>query len=314
MSSHSYETRFTAVNYASPTINQISGDFSNLEGKVTQFNTAASTGTAEAGNQMTFFKQKLDLTKTSADNAAASFNSLRGSIFGLQMSMFYVSMLTSNMGGLEQAANNVEGAQERLNKVLQESGRNTYEYRNAVRQLENAQLQYKSAQNMTMIMQASMGLQLVNLAMSFQSVIPAIKDTINTLKSYNIVAAVSKALSGNWVALAAGLAVGAGAVIAVNRMQDTSQSELDTKNNVSGVSYDINNRYNSTQNVNNTQNTHSNFVNNNTQLYYPTNSLDSSFKGENRNFNINLMEETGDVYAAFARQNRNRLVGSGVVG
>ena len=182
------------------------------------------------------------------------------------------------MGGLEQAANNVEGAQERLNKVLRESGRNTYEYRNAVRQLENAQLQYKSAQNMTMIMQASMGLQLVNLAMSFQSVIPAIKDTIKTLKNYNIVATVSKALSGNWVALAAGLAVGAGAVIAVNRMQDTSQSELDTKNNVSGVSYDINNRYNSTQNVNNTQNTHSNFVNNNTQLYYPTNSLDSSLK------------------------------------
>ena len=95
------------------------------------------------------------------------------------MTLFISSMFISNMMAIETATNQVETAQQRLNTLIREGKRGTDEYRNAVRQLETAQINLNRAQTMTNIMTASVGLQMVSMGLSFAQAIPYITKAIN---------------------------------------------------------------------------------------------------------------------------------------
>ncbi|MFA5307556.1 MAG: hypothetical protein WC365_08965, partial [Candidatus Babeliales bacterium] len=166
------------------------------------------------------------------DKTSASLMNMRGALFGVQMGMFYVSMLTSSMMQLESAANNVEGAQERLTKVIREGGRGTLEYRNAVRQLENAQINLQRTQASVNIMTASMGLQMVSMGISFAQAIPSINAVIGTLRTFIATMTVAKALT---IVGIASLAVGAG--VAAYSLSQTNQAL--NQNKTSNVNVEV---------------------------------------------------------------------------
>lgn len=234
-----YETRFTAVNTMTPVVNEATNSMEMLRGSVNRAGDSARNASEGFrglnASISTGLMSNLSKTHQSVSNVNSQLMSLRGALFGVQMGLFYVSMLASNMMMLESAANNVEGAQERLNKVIKEGGRGTLEYRNAVRQLENAQINLQRTQTMTSIMTVAMGFQVVSMGVSFAQAVPGITKLINTLKNYNVVAAVTKALSGQWVTLAAGLAIGAGATVAVNALMNQPASSKSGNINVEVV-------------------------------------------------------------------------------
>ncbi|MFA5307008.1 MAG: hypothetical protein WC365_06185 [Candidatus Babeliales bacterium] len=212
-----YETRFTAVGSMMPAINESVQGLDMLRGSVDRAGTSArqaakdfqglnsSVSTGAMGN---FPKMGQSIS-----NVNSQLMSMRGALFGVQMGMFYVSMLTSSMMQLESASNNVEGAQERLTKVIREGGRGTLEYRNAVRQLENAQINLQRTQASVNIMTASMGLQMVSMAVSFYQAIPAISAMITKLQTYVATSVTAQALTPGvgWGTLAVGLGVAAAA-------------------------------------------------------------------------------------------------------
>ena len=231
-----YETRFTAVGSMMPAINESVQGLDMLRGSVDRAGTSArqaakdfqglnsSVSTGAMGN---FPKMGQSIS-----NVNSQLMSMRGALFGVQMGMFYVSMLTSSMMQLESAANNVEGAQERLTKVIREGGRGTLEYRNAVRQLENAQINLQRTQASVNIMTASMGLQMVSMGISFAQAIPSINAVIGTLRTFIATMTVAKALT---IVGIASLAVGAG--VAAYSLSQTNQAL--NQNKTSNVNVEV---------------------------------------------------------------------------
>ena len=225
-----YETRFVAVNTMTPAINEATQSIEMLNLKLSQTRNTAVLAAQDFRGLNTSISTGLMRDLPKVEVATVSINrqltSMRGALFGVQMGLFYVSMLTSNMMMLESATNNVEGAHERLNKVVREGGRGTEQYRSAVRQLENAQINLNRTQASVNIMTVAMGLQTVSMGISFAQAIPAIRDMINTLKSYATIQAISQALQPGmgWVKLAAGIAIGAGATYAITQMTQPAKS------------------------------------------------------------------------------------------
>ncbi len=148
-------------------------------------------------------------------------------IFSTQMSLFYVGMLTSNLNRSENATLQLEGAQQRLSEALRTSGRNSTEYRNALRAVEVAQNNLNSTNLQANVLNVAMGLNMAQMGLSAYQAIPSIRALTNTLKSYNLVATITNALSGpvGWVKLAVGAGIAAGGVAALGYvMNENSKS------------------------------------------------------------------------------------------
>ncbi len=186
------------------------GDVSQLQGAVGQAT-------------MSFEPMKIkygEVAQASEISTYRQLMSLRSVIFSVQMATFYISMFASGMLRSESSTISVERAQRNYNEAIREHGRGSEEARDALDSLTQAQIYYQRATTMSSIMTISLGLQAVSMGVSFIQAIPAIKAMITTLQTYNVVAAVSKALSGpyGWALLIGGVAVGVGAVAAINNI------------------------------------------------------------------------------------------------
>ena len=228
-----YETRFTAVNTMSLAVNQATQDVESLRV------TVGNLGQQAEDTRKSFVGLNSEITtgllpsarrgSKEVQNLNGNFMAMRGALFGVQMSLFYVSMLTSNLMAMETASNSVETAQERLNQVVREGGRGTLEYRNAVRQLETAQINFQRQQIMSTVMTVAMGFQLVSLGMSFQQVIPQITTATTALRAWVTTMTFAKALT---IVGAASLIAGVGvAAYSINQMNQ-AQTNSGNSNNI----------------------------------------------------------------------------------
>ncbi|MCW3994926.1 MAG: hypothetical protein NWE98_02100 [Candidatus Bathyarchaeota archaeon] len=233
--SFKYEMVFTANNFASNGITQITYEVQELNIRLDQTTEKASkTASSFRGLNSSITTGLLTATRdarTEFKNFDAETNrmamSLRGLIFGLQMTAFSITMITSYMYSMESAQLSLQGAQERYNEALREHGAASSEARSALRSLEQAQINYQRSATMSQIMTISLGLQFVSLVISSYQAIPAIQKLTDSLKAYNTVSAISKAMNPwGWVALAGGIAIGAGAVYAINQMQNNQKSNV----------------------------------------------------------------------------------------
>ena len=219
-SNFTYETRFTASNMASPIIMELRNNMNSL--------TVSINEAGEAADKTSRVFQR-------------SLMTMRGAIFGVQMALFTSSILISNMMAIETATNQVETAQQRLNTLIREGKRGTDEYRNAVRQLETAQINLNRAQIMTKLMTASVGLQMVSMGLSFAQAIPYIRKMIDTLKTYNLVATISKAITPGvgWAALAVGGGLAVAGAVALNAAYNQGSSKSSTSIDINVNNDDI---------------------------------------------------------------------------
>lgn len=215
-----YESRFTASNMASPVIMELRDDMNSI--------TVSINEAGEAADKTSRVFQR-------------SLMTMRGAIFGVQMALFTSSILISNMMAIETATNQVETAQQRLNTLIREGKRGTDEYRNAVRQLETAQINLNRAQIMTKLMTASVGLQMVSMGLSFAQAIPYIRKMIDTLKTYNLVATISKAITPGvgWAALAVGGGLAVAGAVALNSAYSQGSSKSSTSIDINVNNDDI---------------------------------------------------------------------------
>lgn len=256
--SYRYEIVFTAQNYTSNAMTMMSGDAGNLSMKLNDVANSADRVTTSMRSLHPELGRggfNVSLYGAKAQDATRETNmmamSLRGLIFGLQMTAFSLTMITSYMMSMESAQLSIEGAQERYNEALKEHGRNSKEARDAYRSLEQANLNYQRSLTMSNIMTVSMGLQFVSLAISAYQSLPAIEKLTRTLRTYNVVAAISKAMTP-WgiVALAGGIAIGGAAVYAMNQMEKSASTgsvnvKVDSYND--GLITEFNRRFGSNQ-------------------------------------------------------------------
>ncbi|MFA5307671.1 MAG: hypothetical protein WC365_09540 [Candidatus Babeliales bacterium] len=240
-----YETRFTAINTMTPVVNEAANSMDRLRSSTMSAGNAATQASQDFRGLNTSISTGLmrDLPRANVavENTGRSLMAMRGALFGVQMGLFYVSMLTSNMMMIETATNNVETAQERLNRVVREGGRGTEEYRNAVRQLENAHTNLQRAQTMTSIMTVAMGFQIVSMGISFAQAIPSITAMITKLQTYIATAVTAQAVTPGvgWGTLAIGLGVAATAGGAVGYYLGQSGSQQSSKVEVNMSNKDI---------------------------------------------------------------------------
>jgi hypothetical protein len=235
-----YETRFSAVNTMTPAINEAVQSVEMLRVKLDDTSTSALQASASfqglnsaissGGFSSSSYRDEVDRTTASLNS---QYMATRGLIFGAQMSMFYVSMLTSNMMMMESATNNVEGAQERLNSVIASGGRGTLEYRNAVRQLENAQTNLNRAQMMTTIMTASIGLQTLSMGVTFLQFANRVDIAGAALSAYNAILTVTHMLTPTGWAILGGAAIVGGAYVASQAYQSSQSSSTSVSVNIS---------------------------------------------------------------------------------
>jgi hypothetical protein len=211
-------------------------DWASEQRKMQSINAQSGLGSsAWAGSWGTVDKYVRQNTK--------SMNQLVGSmgrtIFSAQMSLFYIGMLTSNMNRNENATLQLEGAQQRLSEALRTSGRNSTEYRNALRAVEIAQNNLNSTTLQANVLNVAMGLNMVQMGVSIYSSLPALRQLITALKSYNVVATISQALTpgAGWIKLAAGLAIGTAATGAVAYMMNQGGGSSKPSVTVNNESY-----------------------------------------------------------------------------
>ena len=177
------------------TIYSLNGITQSIHGAKTAFQQLSSTGvTAFRG-----LSTEAELSRGKVEGFGIGLNqslgAMRGLIFTSQISMFYMSMLTSSMMRQETTTNSVEAAQERYNEALREHGRGSKEARDAARSLESAQINYQRALAMSNIMMISMGVQAVNMGISLMSTIPALASTKLSVD------ALSTSLKGMWASM-----------------------------------------------------------------------------------------------------------------
>lgn len=198
-----YSIQFTATNFVTPVANQVVESLNQVQQGV--MNVSWST-------------QQLGTI------SSAGFHTL---IFGAQMSMFYVSMLTANMLRAESSAIGVDMAQQHLNDTIKKYGANSTEAMRATQSLERTQLMYQRQADVSMIMTAAMGLQFVSMASSlYKYAIPAIESLVTALKEAAIWETIVEALSGPWGW--AMLAGGAVAMAGIGGYLATRPTELNT--------------------------------------------------------------------------------------
>lgn len=185
-----YSIQFVATNYVTPVANQVVEDLNRVQQGVINVNWG---------------------TQQMAGISSMGFHSL---IFGVQMSAFYVSMLSSNMLRAESSSIAVDMAQQHLSDTIKRYGANSQEAVRATQSLERSQLMYQRQALVSNIMTASMGLQMVSMAATmYKYAIPALQSLVTWLHEATIATTVLEALSGpwGWAMLIGGAAVAVGA-------------------------------------------------------------------------------------------------------
>ncbi len=223
------------------TIYSINGIAQSAGNARTAFQQLSSTGVTSFRGLST--EAELARGKIQGFNTEMSqgFRAISGLIFPMQMGLFYLSMYASDLSRSETTLNSVEAAQGRLNDAIIEYGRGSKQALDAARALESAQINYQRSITMSQIMTVSMGLQIANMAASFAYSIPNITRFTDALKQYNIVATISKALSGpsGWAMLAGGLVIGGVAAYGVSQLMNQPTTASSSSSNVTvNVQYD----------------------------------------------------------------------------
>jgi hypothetical protein len=239
-----YESRFTASNMASPVIMELRDNMNSITVSIEEAGEAAdktSQSFRGLSSESELFCERGRKVPDVINQNASAMRGLQRSLFGVQMALFTSSILISNMMAIETATNQVETAQQRLNTMQREGKRGTDEYRNAVRQLETAQINLNRAQTMTSIMTASVGLQMVSMGLGFAQAIPDIRKMIDTLKTYNLVATISKALTPGvgWAALAVGGGLAVAGAVALNSAYSQGSGKSSTSIDINVNNDDI---------------------------------------------------------------------------
>lgn len=147
-----------------------------------------------------------EVSETTQQMAAISGRSFRRMIFGVQMGVFYFSMLDSAMMRQETTALTLADAQDSYNDAIREYGASSEEATRAARRLERVQHYVDMANRRAMLSFVGLGLQAVNMAVQFQSTFGTLDVLIGKLTAI-------QALSGpkGWIMLAGAVAAGVGA-------------------------------------------------------------------------------------------------------
>lgn len=165
-------------------------------------------------------------------------------VFSAQMSLFYIGMLSSNLNRNKNAVLQLESAQERLTKAQQDHGRNSYEYRQALRAVETAQNNLNATNLQATVLNVAMGLNMMQMGVAAYQALPGIKALTSTLRTYNVTAAITNAVTGvGWVKLIAGLAVGGLAIGGLAYLSSQGSKSESANLNVNTVDSDIINQY-----------------------------------------------------------------------
>lgn len=146
----SYAIQFTGMNFVTPVANAVCADLNKI---------SYNTMTVNWGMQQM---------------GTISRQAFQSMIFGAQMSMFYVSMLASGLLRTETATIGVDMAQDHLNDTIKRYGSNSQEAHRATQALERAHLMYQRQLGITIIMTASMGLQMISMTGTMLHAIPAL--------------------------------------------------------------------------------------------------------------------------------------------
>jgi hypothetical protein len=173
--------------------------------QVFTYGTQSMNGITEATDRTTASMNRLKTGSMSA------FNAIR---MGASMTLFMSSMLISKNLTEANSQDAVTEATENFTLAVREHGRGSQEAQKALQQLEKAQRSYQAATQMSTVMAASMGLQLVGLGASIIQTIPKIEGLTASLKNLTLWQTISSAFSGplGWAKLAAAVGV-TGAVI-----------------------------------------------------------------------------------------------------
>ncbi len=172
---------------------------------------SASSAVQSGINYMTQFKSVVDETTKSCQSLKAAapwgtlgtgfpsqggaaptmdytpaISSLSRMMFTVQMSTFYLGMLTSAQGRNENSLLQIENAQMRYNRAVREHGRNSEQARAALNQLTIAQNTYRQTAAQSQMMTISLGINFAQMGMSALMTMPklaAMKLSIDSLST-----------------------------------------------------------------------------------------------------------------------------------